>query len=120
MPDSHSQKSFSPEWEIERAALLTRIHTLPPAEAPLRNPSSTLRIVLATAAESPLVLQIMKASFAEYHGVLDPPSGVDTETVADVEEALNEGGNLLAWEGTNALASARFRLTPDHLYVGRL
>ncbi len=120
MPDRPPQIPRASDWETEMAELLQRLQTLPPGEAPIRKPSATLRIVLATAAESPLVLQIMKEAFAEYQGVLDPPSGVDAETVADVEDALTEGGNLLAWEGQNALASARFRLTPEHLYVGRL
>ena len=120
MPDSHQQTPLHPEWEAELAALLLRLQSLPLAEYPLHKPPATLRIALASAAESPLVLQILQAAFAEYAGILDPPSGVDTETVADVESALAEGGNLLAWEGATAVASARFRLHTAYLYVGRL
>ncbi|HLK60013.1 MAG TPA: GNAT family N-acetyltransferase [Chthonomonadaceae bacterium] len=120
MSNTHAQASLSPGWEAKQAELLLRLQALPPMDAPIHKPPATLRIVQATAAESLRVLQIMQSSFAEYRGVLDPPSGVETETVADVEQALTEGGNLLAWEGVNAVASARFRLTPDYLYVGRL
>ena len=120
MPDSHQQTPLLPDWEAEKAKLLRRLHALPPVETPIGNPPATLRIVLATAAESPRVLEIMQAAFAEYVGVLDPPSGVDTETIPEVERALEEGGNLLAWDGDVAVASARYRLLPEHLYVGRL
>src|SRR5689334_21655475 len=109
MPESHQQSLSSSESEAEKAELLRRLQALPPGEAPIHRPTATLRIVLAMRSEAPLVLEIMKASFAEYQGVLDPPSGVDAETVSDVELAESEGGNLIAWDGANAVASARFR-----------
>jgi GNAT superfamily N-acetyltransferase len=70
--------------------------------------------------QAPLVLQIMQAAFAEYAGMLNPPSGANHETLADVEKAMGDGGALLAWDGDRAVGSARFRPEPDCLYVGRV
>ena len=120
MSDPSQQTPLHPYWEPEKAALLLRLPALLPVETPIHSPAATLRIVLATPAESPLVLSITQAAFAEYEGLLDPPNTAAAETVADVHHAMTEGGNLLAWVGTDAVASARFRFTPDHLYVGRL
>jgi ribosomal protein S18 acetylase RimI-like enzyme len=80
----------------------------------------TLRIVPATVEDAPLVHQIMREAFAEYLGVLQPPSGAHSETVSDVEQAIRRAGAVLVWDGPIAVASARFALGPDHLYVGRV
>jgi ribosomal protein S18 acetylase RimI-like enzyme len=80
----------------------------------------SLEIRRATLDEAPLVLQIMQAAFAEYAGVLNPPSGANHETLADVEKAMTEGGALLACDGGAAVGSARFRPEPDCMYVGRV
>ena len=62
----------------------------------------------------------MRAAFAEYEAVLRPPSGALSETVADVERAMAEGGAVLAWSGDEAVGSARFGVRPDHVYVDRV
>lgn len=77
-------------------------------------------IRLATLDEAPLVHRIMQAAFAEYAGVLNPPSGANRETVADVEEAMAQGGAVLAWDGATVIGSGRFRFETDFLYIGRL
>ncbi|MEP7294537.1 MAG: hypothetical protein ABI835_22300, partial [Chloroflexota bacterium] len=56
-----------------------------------------LRIMPALTSEASLVYEIMQASFAEYMGVLSPPSGVHTETLDDAIQAMSKGGALLAW-----------------------
>ncbi|MFZ1684774.1 MAG: hypothetical protein WAU88_11700, partial [Candidatus Zixiibacteriota bacterium] len=48
----------------------------------------------ATAADVPAIYKVMKNAFAEYVGVLDPPSGVERETEFDVAESLEYGGML--------------------------
>jgi ribosomal protein S18 acetylase RimI-like enzyme len=63
---------------------------------------------------------ITRAAYAEYRGVLDPPSGVDRETLVDVERALDEGGAVLAWVGDTAVGAVRFQYAADHLAVERL
>ncbi len=80
----------------------------------------TIRIELATPEQAHLVHQCMRAAYAEYDGVLTPPSGAVGETVADVEQAMAKGGALLAWEGNEVVGSARFQWNPDHLYIGRV
>jgi ribosomal protein S18 acetylase RimI-like enzyme len=82
----------------------------------------TIEITTATPDDAPLVYQIMKAAFAEYIGVLQPPSGVDLETVNDVVCAMREGGAVLAWMGEKAVGSARFAFHDEGhtCYVGRV
>lgn len=79
-----------------------------------------LRIELATAEQAHLVHQTMRAAYAEYDGVLIPPSGALRETVADVEAAMSKGGAVLVWDGGEAVGSARFEARHDHLYIGRV
>ncbi len=79
-----------------------------------------LSIRLATIEEAPLVHKVMQAAFAEYIGVLNPPSGANRETVVDVEEGMRLGGAALAWDGQTAVGSARFRYEVDYVYVGRV
>ena len=80
----------------------------------------TVRIGRAEPGDAAVVHRVMHEAFAEYQSVLRPPSGAHRETVADVERALSQGGGMLAWLGTDAVASARFRAESDHLYVGRV
>ena len=78
------------------------------------------RITLATLNDAPLVYRIMREAFAEYENVLQPPSGANRETVDDVAAAMQQGGALLAWVGEMPVASARYRVDSDALYVGRV
>jgi ribosomal protein S18 acetylase RimI-like enzyme len=80
----------------------------------------SFRIMEATSQEAPLVHQLMRAAFEEYRDVLQPPSSAYAESVEDVVRAMGEGGAVLVWEGEVAVASARFRVEPDFLYVGRV
>jgi ribosomal protein S18 acetylase RimI-like enzyme len=79
-----------------------------------------MQITLAAVADAQLVHQIMHEAFAEYLGVLDPPSSAHAETVTDVARALAAGGGALAWLGAAAIGSARYGRQPDHLYIGRI
>lgn len=79
-----------------------------------------LRITLATLDDALLVYRIMREAFAEYENVLQPPSGANRETVDDVTAAMQQGGALLVWVGEMPVASARYRLDADALYVGRV
>jgi ribosomal protein S18 acetylase RimI-like enzyme len=62
----------------------------------------------------------MQAAFDEYRGTLEPPSSAHAETLADVERGMAAGGAVLAWDGDQAVGSARFSLRPEHVYVGRV
>lgn len=79
-----------------------------------------VRITHATPEQAPLVHRIMLEAFAEYKGVLDPPSGAHAETVEDVLRVMAQGGALIAWEGDEAIGSLRYRFDSDSLYVGRV
>src|SRR5262245_35630088 len=63
---------------------------------------------------------IVQAAFAEYDGVLEVRPSALTETLEEVQQAIEEGGVLLAWDGDVAVGTVRYELNPDHLYVGRL
>jgi ribosomal protein S18 acetylase RimI-like enzyme len=90
-------------------------------DASHERPSPRLvKIVPARVEDAALVHRITQQAFAEYRGVLDPPSGAHDETIHDVERAIERGGALLAWDGDVLVGSARFEPTPDHLYVGRV
>src|SRR5579871_1187935 len=107
-------------WAREREVQLLRLAGLELTGRQIKNPASPLRITLARSDEAPLVHCIMQEAFAELASVLQPPSGAMQETVEDVRKAMSVGGALLAWEGETAVASVRFELQPNHLYVGRL
>ncbi len=66
------------------------------------------------------VLAATRAAFAEYEGVLDPPSGANTETLDDVTRGIAEGGAVLAWRGDAVVGTGRWRLRDDHLYAERV
>jgi ribosomal protein S18 acetylase RimI-like enzyme len=62
----------------------------------------------------------MQAAFDEFAGVLLVPSSAHTESVEDVRRAMQHGGAVLAfWDGA-AAGTARYRLEPDALHVGRV
>jgi GNAT superfamily N-acetyltransferase len=79
-----------------------------------------VKIVLARVEDAALVHRITQEAFAEYRGVLDPPSGAHEETIGDVEQAIEGGGALLVWDGDAPVGSARFEPRNDYLYVGRV
>ncbi|MFN8449742.1 MAG: GNAT family N-acetyltransferase [Anaerolineae bacterium] len=79
-----------------------------------------IHITNAAIDEAPLVYDIMQRAFAEYLGVLDPPSGVHSESLDDVIVALDQGGAILAWIGSEAVGSARYAFREDSCYIGRV
>jgi ribosomal protein S18 acetylase RimI-like enzyme len=79
-----------------------------------------VRFAVATREDAARVHGITQAAYAEYRGVLDPPSGVDRETLMDAERALDDSGAVLAWIGDTAVGAVRFQHAADHLAVERL
>jgi GNAT superfamily N-acetyltransferase len=79
-----------------------------------------VHFTIATREDAARVHGITQAASAEYRGVLDPPSGVDRETLVDVERTLDDGGAVLAWIGDTAVGAVRFQHAADHLAVERL
>jgi ribosomal protein S18 acetylase RimI-like enzyme len=82
--------------------------------------TANVRFTQATREDAARVHGITQAAYAEYRGVLDPPSGVDRETLVEVERALDKGGAVLAWIGDTAVGAVRFQHATDHLAVERL
>ncbi len=78
------------------------------------------KVRLARAEEADRVHQVMRQAFSQYEGNLQPPSGANRETVEEVAQAISEGGAVLALEEEKPIGSARFKLDPDHMYVGRV
>jgi len=82
--------------------------------------SATLRITRGGVEQAAMIHRIMLESFAEYIGVLDPPSGSTSETLEEVERVLRHGGAVIAWESDIPIGAGRFITYTEHLYVGRL
>lgn len=81
-----------------------------------------IRLRHADESDWPLVHRLIMEAFGEYEGVLTPPSGALSETVASIRETVaGRGGALIAAteEGT-ALGTALHYAVADHLYVGRV
>lgn len=79
-----------------------------------------LRISDASDEQIPLVYEIMQSAFAEYLGVLDPPSGVHAETLDETKQAVSRGGALLAWLDEQAVGSSRYLFHDESCYIGRV
>ena len=81
-----------------------------------------IEITPATPDDAPQVYQIMQAAFAEYIGVLVPPSTVQAETVDDTRRAIEQGGAVLAWFDGKAVGSARYAFHDEGhtCYIGRV
>jgi ribosomal protein S18 acetylase RimI-like enzyme len=82
----------------------------------------TIEITPATPDDAPLIHKIMRAAFAEYIGVLQPPSSVELETVEDTRRAIEEGGAVLARYDGVAVGSARYAFHDEGhtCYIGRV
>lgn len=107
-------------WLAERARLIERILQAEPICYAIHNPNAELVVSVASPKDAPAVYEIMRTAFAEYVGKLDPPSGATIATLQDVQKNFQEGGAVLGEVDGQAIASAQYRVRPDHLYIGRL
>jgi len=80
----------------------------------------TISITEASPQQAALVHGIMQTAFSEYLGKLNPASPCHTETVGDVAKAIHNGGAILAWVDDMPVGSARYSLSADTFYVGRV
>jgi prepilin-type processing-associated H-X9-DG protein len=80
----------------------------------------TISITEASPQQAALVHGIMQTAFSEYLGQLNPASPCHTETVGDVAKAIHNGGAIIAWVDGEAVGSARYSLSNDTFYVGRV
>ena len=58
--------------------------------------------------------------FAEYRGVVIPPTEAESEALDAVIADVEAGVVLVAWRGGVAVGTARYELRPDCLYVRRV
>lgn len=70
--------------------------------------------------DADLLTSLIRAGFAEYDGVLDPPSGAHTEDVDKIRAKLEKGGGLLAYIGQDCAGCVLFYPEDGFLYLGRL
>ncbi len=80
----------------------------------------SLHLRFATSDDVALIHQITQESFAEYRGLLDPPSAADRETPEDVAAAVREGHAVLAYLDDTPAGCVRYRSEDGGVYVGRL
>ena len=74
----------------------------------------------ADAAEAARIARVIRAAFAEYRGMLEPPSGALALDAAEVRHLLELGG-ILVCECDGRIAACVFHRThADHVYLGRL
>jgi GNAT superfamily N-acetyltransferase len=74
----------------------------------------------AGAAEATRIAQVIRASFAEYRGVLDPPSGALAVDAAAAKELMTLGGFLVCESEARIVACVFHSTNADHVYLGRL
>jgi ribosomal protein S18 acetylase RimI-like enzyme len=70
-----------------------------------------------------VIHSVTAAAYAEYRGLLEPPSGVHAETTDDITRVLSDGGVILgtiAGETVGAVRWSRDARDGAALYVGRL
>lgn len=81
-------------------------------------PNLTLR--RAVDADAPALVDLLHRAFQEYSGVLDPPSGVHTETIATVRSKISTGIWLLAERARVPVGCVWYEPRGDYVYLGRL
>jgi ribosomal protein S18 acetylase RimI-like enzyme len=70
--------------------------------------------------EAGLLLDLLRSAFREYQGRLDPPTGVQSETMASVMDKLRAGGAQVCEVSGTVVGCVFCTPKADHLYVGRL
>jgi ribosomal protein S18 acetylase RimI-like enzyme len=63
---------------------------------------------------------VIHGAFAQYRGVLEPPSGALALDAAEVRRLMELGGILICESAGEIAACVFHRTHPDHVYLGRL
>ncbi|MCP3101835.1 GNAT family N-acetyltransferase [Myxococcus sp. K15C18031901] len=84
--------------------------------------SASLPVVLreATAADAELLARLLRESFEEYRGRLEPPSSAHGKTAEAVARELRDGGAFVAEAGDGPVGCVFFHVRDDHVYLDRL
>ena len=68
----------------------------------------------------PLICEIIKAAFAEYQGLLNPPSSAEKKSPEVVAEELKTRDALVATRNNELVACVFYQLKADTVYIDRL
>ena len=71
-------------------------------------------------ADIPAILSVIKTAFAEYRGVLDPPSSAEAKTLAIVRTELAEADALVMVFGEEIIGCIFYRRRGESCYIDRL
>jgi predicted N-acetyltransferase YhbS len=82
--------------------------------------TNPIQLRLANENEVSLLLAILHAAFEEYRGRLDPPSGVQAETIESVQSKLKTATAIIALVENEAAGCVFYEQKSTHLYLGRL
>jgi predicted N-acetyltransferase YhbS len=74
----------------------------------------------ATPQDIETLTAVIRASFEEYQGKLDPPSGAHAENGDAIREKMEKGGAILTFVDEVCAGGVLFSLQDDFLYLGRL
>lgn len=84
------------------------------------NPNHTISFRKAADADIPRLVEVIRASFAEYEGRLDPPSSAERKTVEIVQQELVGGGAFVAEADRVIVGCVLYHPHPDYVYLDRL
>jgi predicted N-acetyltransferase YhbS len=81
---------------------------------------SEVQVRLARSDDAEMIVALLHAAFDEYRSVLNPPSGVQRETVESVREKMRTGAWLIAEDKGVAVGCVFSEPRGEFLYLGRL
>ena len=70
--------------------------------------------------EAPEILHVMQAAFLEYDGKLNPPSGVQHETIESVKQKIRTGNFVVAEVNHETVGCAFYEDKGSYVDLGRL
>lgn len=79
-----------------------------------------LMLVEATDADATVLVNIIRAAFAEYEGLLNPPPGALKESVEEIRESMRTARYVLALVEKDAVGCVMYEERGGYLYLGRL
>jgi ribosomal protein S18 acetylase RimI-like enzyme len=79
-----------------------------------------IEIRKAAPSDAPIIHSLVQAAFAEYRGVINPPTEAENETLEAVVADVEAGVAFVAWRDGEAVGTARYELRPDCLYARRV
>lgn len=83
-----------------------------------------IQIQTATVESAKSILSVIVAAFEQYRDVLDPPSGVFSETPAKIQHKLETGGGFIAYDEIgdrlSMVGAVLYQPNLEYMYLGRL